>query len=255
MPYWAGFTPARIARPKQTVARPFPFGHGGKGFFSPLRHRTATMSCRSARTVSAWLQPTPWRLLAGWRVCHRKWPKYGAPVIRVTGTLQKDAWDRDVLPPVEQVRPGLWSVPVPIPNNPLRYVLVYMFELDDGGVAMVDAGWNTDECWQALSNGLAEAGGSVSDVQAVLVTHIHPDHYGLAGRVRDASGAWVGLHPADAAQLQDRYVNTDETVARMQALLELCGVPPSEVDDLALASMHVRNLVEMAEPDVLFEDG
>ena len=57
-------------------------------------------------------------------------------------------------PPVEQVRPGLWSIPVPIPNNPLRYVLVYLFELDNG-VALVDAGWNTDEAWQALNDGLA----------------------------------------------------------------------------------------------------
>ena len=29
------------------------------------------------------------------------------------------------LPPVERVRPGLWSIPVPLPNNSLRYVLVY----------------------------------------------------------------------------------------------------------------------------------
>ena len=123
---------------------------------------------------------------------------YRAPVVLVTGTLQKEAWDNQELPPVEQVRAGLWSIPVPIPNNPLRYVLVYAFELDGGGVALVDAGWNTDEAWGALGDGLTTAGGSISDVRAVLVTHIHPDHYGLAGRVREASGAWIGLHPADA---------------------------------------------------------
>ena len=43
-------------------------------------------------------------------------------MVVVTGTVQKEAWDLNVLPPVEQVRPGLWSLPVPIPNNPLRYV-------------------------------------------------------------------------------------------------------------------------------------
>src|SRR5262249_35792809 len=48
------------------------------------------------------------------------------------------------LPPVERVRPGLWSIPVPIPNNPLRYVLVYGFE-SDRGLYLVDAGWNTDD--------------------------------------------------------------------------------------------------------------
>ena len=44
------------------------------------------------------------------------------------------------LPPVEQVRPGLWSIPVPLPI-PLRYVFVYAFETEKGPF-LVDAGWN-----------------------------------------------------------------------------------------------------------------
>lgn len=175
-------------------------------------------------------------------------------MIEITGVAQKEAWDAEVLPPVEQVRPGLWSIPVPIPDNPLRYVLVYMFELDNG-IAMVDAGWNTDDAWAALQHGLARAGGSVSDVQAVIVTHIHPDHYGLAGRVREESGAWVGLHPADAELLEDRYVDTDGLVSRMNHLLLESGVPDSQLPDLAQASMQVRFFVSMTKPDRLLEDG
>src|SRR5262245_5691724 len=101
------------------------------------------------------------------------------------------------LPPVEPVRPGLWSIPVPIPSSSLRYVFVYVFETDRGPF-IVDTGWNTDDAFNALSTGLTSLGTSINDVQGVLVTHIHPDHYGLAGRVREASGAWIALHPADA---------------------------------------------------------
>jgi glyoxylase-like metal-dependent hydrolase (beta-lactamase superfamily II) len=176
-------------------------------------------------------------------------------MVVVTGTAQKDAWARNVLPPVEQIRPGLWSIPVPIPDNPLRYVLVYAFELSGGGVALVDAGWNTDDAWVALNDGLAAAGGSISDVNAVLVTHIHPDHYGLAGRVREASGGWIGLHPSDAVMLESRYGDTDELVAKMITLLVDSGVPEDKLPDLALASMAVKSLVTMAPPDILFEDG
>ncbi|HEX3461508.1 MAG TPA: MBL fold metallo-hydrolase [Acidimicrobiales bacterium] len=176
-------------------------------------------------------------------------------MVVVTGTLQKEAWDLKVLPPVEQVRPGLWSIPVPIPNNPLRYVLVYAFELDGGGVALVDAGWNTDEAWTHLSDGLAMAGGSIADVRAVLVTHIHPDHYGLAGRIREASGAWIGLHPDDAIMLESRYGNTDQLVEAMTRLLVDSGVPPDKLPDLAMASMMTKAMVTMAKPDVFFEDG
>src|SRR4051794_34430658 len=90
------------------------------------------------------------------------------------------------LPPVERVRPGLWSIPVPLPNNSLRYVYVYAFETERGPY-IVDAGWNTDEAYETLDSGLIQAGFAMKDVQGVLVTHIHPDHYGLAGRVREAS--------------------------------------------------------------------
>lgn len=185
------------------------------------------------------------------------WPcraAYGALMLEVTGVLQKEAWDRNVLPPVERVRPGLWSIPVPIPDNPLRYVLVYALELDSG-VAIVDAGWNTEAAWTALNDGLGAAGGSISDVRAVLVTHIHPDHYGLAGRVREESGAWIGLHPDDANMLEARYMEPDDLLARMRVFMEDAGVPAERLPDLNMASMVIRDQVKAAQPDVLFEDG
>ena len=60
---------------------------------------------------------------------------------------------QEPIPPVERVRPGLWSIPVPLPNNSLRYVLVYLFETDRGPY-LIDAGWNTDEAFGALRDGV-----------------------------------------------------------------------------------------------------
>jgi len=158
------------------------------------------------------------------------------------------------LPPVERVRPGLWSVPVPIPSSSLRYVFVYVFETD-AGPYIVDTGWNTDDAFAALSDGLAQAGTSVEEVQGVLVTHIHPDHYGLAGRVREASGAWVALHPADAALITDRYEEPSDLLGRVGTLLRRMGAPAEELASLQNASMPVRALVDVVRPDVLVEDG
>jgi len=158
------------------------------------------------------------------------------------------------LPPVEQVAPGLWAIPVPIPINPLRYVLVYVFETD-AGVYLVDAGWNTEDAWAALAAGLVESGHALTDVRGVLVTHIHPDHYGLAGRIRGATGAWLALHPADAALLHDRYFEPEGLIERVAAILRTAGAPEEEVRDLEFASMPVLGLVDVAEPDILVEDG
>src|SRR6476620_5595283 len=157
------------------------------------------------------------------------------------------------LPPVEQVRPGLWSIPVPLPIM-LRYVLVYAFETDRGPF-IVDAGWNTDVAYDSLGAGLNEAGFDMADVQGVMVTHIHPDHYGLAGRIRDTSGAWIALHPADAALIHDRYEEPHDLLERMGGWLRRLGAPASEIEDLRTASMPAREFVEFAKPDVLLEDG
>jgi glyoxylase-like metal-dependent hydrolase (beta-lactamase superfamily II) len=166
-----------------------------------------------------------------------------------------DATDTNLpLPPVEAVRPGLWTIPVPIPNNPLRYVLVYAFETDRGPY-LVDSGWNTDDSYNILVEGLEQAGFVIGDVLGVMVTHIHPDHYGLAGRIREASGAWVGLHPADASLIQSRYEQPDDLLDRMGAMLRRDGVPTDEITVLQNASMPARPGVVAVEPDVLIEDG
>ncbi|SDH76060.1 Glyoxylase, beta-lactamase superfamily II [Sinosporangium album] len=169
---------------------------------------------------------------------------------------QRTAWRTGGFPDVEKVRPGVWSIPVPIPQNPLRYVLVYALEVPDG-VVIVDAGWDTDEAYAALREGLATAGYVIGDVKGVLVTHIHADHYGLAGRVREDSGAWVGLHPADAALIRDRYDDDylDGLIERERSALRIAGAPEEMLDELAGSSKMLRAFVTVVKPDRLIEDG
>jgi glyoxylase-like metal-dependent hydrolase (beta-lactamase superfamily II) len=100
------------------------------------------------------------------------------------------------LPPVEQVTGGVWSVPVVVPDNPIGWTQAYVLE-SSAGPFLVDTGWNAPAAWDGLRAGLVAAGTSVEEVQGVVITHHHPDHLGLAGLVREASGCWVGMHAAD----------------------------------------------------------
>lgn len=177
-------------------------------------------------------------------------------MFEITGLQQKRCWDEQIMPPVEQVRPGLWSIPVPMPDSSLRYVLVYALELaGDAGVAIVDAGWDTDEAWSALGNGLAQAGFALTDVRGVLVTHIHPDHYGLAGRVREASGAWIALHPADAAVLPTHEEELAEIATTRSAISALSGVPAPSAEESARVAAAMSRLKLPVRPDLLLSDG
>jgi glyoxylase-like metal-dependent hydrolase (beta-lactamase superfamily II) len=173
----------------------------------------------------------------------------------VTGTAQHDAWQARALPPVEQLRPDLWSIPVPM-GGPLRYVTAYAFALDGGGLGLLDAGWESDEGWAALTEGLASIGGGIADVRGVLVTHLHFDHLGLARRVREESGAWIAMHPADVAVVsspvhRDPAASVDAEVAFLVSLGADPADAASDVGDPAKFEVFSR----MAIADRLLEDG
>ena len=173
------------------------------------------------------------------------------PVVTVTGTAQRQAWLDRALPPVEKVRPGVWSVPTPFPNSPLRYVLAYLLESPRGPV-LIDTGWPSDEAWDGLVAGVRETGHEISDVAAVLVTHFHADHYGLAHKVREASGAWIGMHEEDARALS-RFTSVADFAAAEGAWLARRGMPAEEIDGMLPAPQAESR--RPAPPEVMIEDG
>ena len=172
----------------------------------------------------------------------------------VVGHKQKQAWLDKVLPPVEQVQPGLWSIPVEIPIRPLRYVLVYVLERPDG-VAIIDAGWNDQASYDALESGLKQGGYAISDIKDVLITHVHPDHFGLAKRLREETGARIALHRAEAKTLMIEQGQEVQWQMEADAHGLEHGVPD---EDRALMQREVgefRRFVDHSPPDVLIEDG
>ncbi|MEV6302386.1 MBL fold metallo-hydrolase [Actinoplanes sp. NPDC051861] len=174
--------------------------------------------------------------------------------VQVLGEAQQAAWRARTLPPVERLPGGLVSVPVPIPDNPLRYTLTYLVP-GDNGLVVVDPGWDSEEGWAALRDGLAVAGARLGDVTGIVITHVHPDHHGLTCRLREASGAWVAMHPKErAALVRDKGTGAREGLGRW---LRSFQAPASEIEYLlaTFAAEADRHLAPLADADVLLDDG
>jgi glyoxylase-like metal-dependent hydrolase (beta-lactamase superfamily II) len=74
--------------------------------------------------------------------------------------------------------------------------VVNCYLIEDGGrLVLVDAGTRGD--WDLLVRALSALGRRLSDLEAVLLTHAHPDHIGMAERARSAAGATVWVHEGD----------------------------------------------------------
>jgi glyoxylase-like metal-dependent hydrolase (beta-lactamase superfamily II) len=183
-------------------------------------------------------------------------PARSAPVggpVTVTGVAQRQAWRERELPPVEQVRSGVWSVPVTIPDNPLRYTLAYLL-LSDSGAVVVDPGWESERGWQDLLAGFETAGLPADRVTGIVVTHVHLDHHGLSRRLSDASGAWIAMHTAEVQALPSRISNAVGSGAA-HTWLTRCGAPAEVMAEFNSDLAEMLGVFRLAEPDVLLDDG
>ncbi|MER5914177.1 MBL fold metallo-hydrolase [Streptomyces sp. NPDC001982] len=144
---------------------------------------------------------------------------------------------------------GVRSVAVPIPDNPLGHTLVYVVDTDRGPV-LVDTGWDDPGSWDTLTEGLVACGTSAAEVHGVVITHHHPDHHGLSERVRDASGAWIAMHAADAAIVRrTRETRPERWFTYMAAKLTAAGAPEDHVAPLRTVRRRTLPGLSPALPD------
>ena len=134
-----------------------------------------------------------------------------------------------------QVAPRVFQFKVPMPANSLipdgglRYTLVYALSTPSSGWVVIDAGLNTDDGFQAFQDQLSEAGIPAGDVALILITHAHPDHAGLANRIKELTGAQVAMHRLDALESHsssDRWSDRDSS----RRLTEWYGFPSQDLD-------------------------
>ena len=113
-------------------------------------------------------------------------------------------------------------VPTPYKVGPAN---VYLFPADP--ITLFDCGPNTHATENALVLGLAQHGLHVEQIARVVISHGHPDHYGLAPRIREVSGAEILIGELDAAKLEGNSM----LLATGKLLLEE-GMPMEELVDM-----------------------
>ena len=155
-----------------------------------------------------------------------------------------------------EVTPGIhWlKLPITIRDTSLTHVNAYLVQGDDGYL-LVDAGWNTSEVFDSLQKQLAEIGAEIKEISQIVVTHIHPDHYGLVGRLKQLVNAKLALHDVEKGFIASRYINTDKLLEQTARWLNINGVPPDELTHIRDATLGLEQFVAPAYPDVTFHGG
>ncbi|MBM7565440.1 MBL fold metallo-hydrolase [Paenibacillus sacheonensis] len=148
--------------------------------------------------------------------------------------------------PAATERPGgILQVRVPLPFS-LKWVNSYLLR-DERGYALIDPGLHTAEAVAAWEAVMAEHAVDFGDIHTILLTHQHPDHYGLAGWFQQRSGAPVYLSAESHAYAQRLWGRDKGSAfaADLTALYALHGMPPEVAAELR---PHLDGFVAKVEP-------
>ena len=79
---------------------------------------------------------------------------------------------------------GIYHIPLRLQWSTPSNVNVYLIE-DDDGYVMIDCGVNGSEYLDLLNGHLNEIGIRFNDIKLLIGTHMHLDHIGLSGSLRE----------------------------------------------------------------------
>lgn len=145
-------------------------------------------------------------------------------------------------PMLEELPEAVRHAALPTPF-PVGAVNCWLFA--ERPVTVVDPGMYLPESLRMVEDLLAVEGLAVADVDRVLVTHAHPDHFGAAGWIAEHSDATVFCGAAERAKVVDAPMDRDLALAVVADL----GLPDDVIAMLPVGLEMLRRMIRHPLPE------
>jgi glyoxylase-like metal-dependent hydrolase (beta-lactamase superfamily II) len=138
----------------------------------------------------------------------------------------------------QEVAQNIYQVNLPLPFA-LREVHCYLLPGDEGWT-IIDTGLNTPEARQIWRETFAALHITAADIERIILTHSHPDHYGLAGWLQEWCGRSVWLSQREAEQMQQIWQHSQESGGL--GMIVATQLSPEMIEAASAAVLRVRSM-------------
>ncbi len=135
---------------------------------------------------------------------------------------------RKVAPRAERIVPGVWRLRLALPWPGVPHGNAWVLAAGDG-LVLVDTGMGGKGGMRSFELALAQVGFAVEDIDLVVCTHAHADHFGLAAPITAAADCELWIHPA----WEHTRLLADDPAAALERRLEVArqsGVPAKALE-------------------------
>ncbi len=129
---------------------------------------------------------------------------------------------------IEEAFEDFFMVTLPMPFR-LRHVNVFLLIHGDE-IALFDTGMNTQETFLILEKALQTINKNVKQIKQIFITHDHIDHCGMAGRIKEVSGAEI--HMSKLSRPFTARSEREDFAARVQGFSLVHGLPRETIDSV-----------------------
>ena len=157
---------------------------------------------------------------------------------------------------VTKVSENIYTIPVPLPGNPLKSLNVYVITGERN--LLIDTGFRQEECKKALLEGLSQLNITMEDTD-IFLTHLHSDHTGLAPEIAtEHTKVFIGEH--DLSRLPGKHCGfswgkTDEHFAAEGFPVELLEVLKSKNPAKSLSPVPYDDYIPVKDGDLFSYGG
>ncbi|MEZ2659009.1 MBL fold metallo-hydrolase [Aneurinibacillus aneurinilyticus] len=123
---------------------------------------------------------------------------------------------------------GIYQVTIPLPFR-LNHVHCYLAQ-HNGAWTVIDTGLNRDMTRETWQTAFQEHGIKPQDVENIILTHYHPDHFGYAGGMQEWTGADVYI--SNKSKERALFSWTAENFAYNRQFYLAAGMPDTVVEQL-----------------------
>jgi glyoxylase-like metal-dependent hydrolase (beta-lactamase superfamily II) len=154
-----------------------------------------------------------------------------------------------------KVAENIYQIPTP---TPFYVGAINAYLIKDDPITLLDSGVKTGEAEEALRAGLKARGLGFGDVERLVITHSHLDHYGLMAAIAAEGNPKVFAHPLEVFDIESElgYASQDdERNNRVESFLVESGLPKDKLFLILTRHPVFQELRRAVKVTDLVEDG